>query len=328
MPERIETDAPYKPPHHIVNGHLGHLTDAQEEAFGVFRENLTRANLYTPDPPSHDDSTLLRFLRARSFKPDAAQKQFAETERWREHHAVDELYRTFDPVEFESTRRFYPRWTGHRDRDGFPVYVYKVAALVPIRKELEAVPPERRYQRIVALWETMRLFALPLCNSLPHPGVPPLHTKADTLGQPPSIVPNEICAVTSIVDLADVSFSTIWNLRNHLSEASRLATAYYPETLNATVVVNCPSYFPTIWGWLKGWFDEGTREKIHILGKQPGSQLRKIIHPKDLPRAYGGELDWKFEDEPALDDAAKAAVGEMPKGPAYWRDGKVVKPSQ
>lgn len=57
-----------------------------------------------------------RFLRARKFDPVKAQKQFSDTEKWRKDIGVDKLFASFDPVEFESARRFYPRWTGRRDK--------------------------------------------------------------------------------------------------------------------------------------------------------------------------------------------------------------------
>lgn len=57
-----------------------------------------------------------RFLRARRFDPQKALKQFQDAELWRKKHRVDWLYATFDPVEFEDSRRFYPRWTGRRDK--------------------------------------------------------------------------------------------------------------------------------------------------------------------------------------------------------------------
>lgn len=63
-----------------------------------------------------------------------------------------------------------------------------------------------------------------------------------------------------------------------------------------------------------------------MLGKDPGPTLRDLIDPKDLPKCYGGELDWRYEDEPLLDDAAKVVIGEMPKGPAVFVDGKVIQP--
>lgn len=117
-------------------GQIGHLTSSQEETFESFKANLSKAELYTASIDStlasHDDPTLLyvlslrtvlellnifrRFLRARGFALDSAQKQFSNAEKWRKEHNVVTLYNTFDPVEFEAAKRFYPRWTGRRDK--------------------------------------------------------------------------------------------------------------------------------------------------------------------------------------------------------------------
>jgi hypothetical protein len=43
----------------------------------------------------------------------------------------------------------------------------------------------------------------------------------------------------------------MWSLRRHLQQASELATAHYPETLHTIAVVNAPSFFPTVWSWIK-----------------------------------------------------------------------------
>ena len=50
----------------VLAGHVGHLTETQEQAFAAFRQNLTKAGLYVAatgngatTPASHDDSTLL-----------------------------------------------------------------------------------------------------------------------------------------------------------------------------------------------------------------------------------------------------------------------------
>lgn len=57
-----------------------------------------------------------RFLRARNFDPAKAHKKFAATEAWRSENRVLDLYATFDSDELESAKRFYPRWTGRRDK--------------------------------------------------------------------------------------------------------------------------------------------------------------------------------------------------------------------
>ncbi|CAK5270214.1 unnamed protein product [Mycena citricolor] len=171
-----------------------------------------------------------------------------------------------------------------------------------VQKELNAVAPERRYQRIVVLYECMVGFILPLCSALPH--------GTDT----------PITCVMTIIDLSQVSLGSMWSLRSHLAESSKLATANYPETFGTIAVVNAPSFFPTIWNWIKGWFDPGTRNKIHILGKDPSETLLQLIDAQNLPKQYGGSLEWDFSCDPNLDEAEIALVGEMPKGPTVFVD--------
>ena len=77
---------------------------------------------------------------------------------------------------------------------------------------------------------------------------------------------------------------------------------------------------------IQGWFDEGTRNKIHVLGKDPGPKLRELIHVQNLPRVYGGDLEWLFEDEPCLDNDTRAVINNLPKGPVIFADGEVSKP--
>ena len=140
------------------------------------------------------------------------------------------------------------------------MYVYRLASLdSALRQELDAVPSERRYQRMyvhsiappscqirewwlippllgvsIVLYECMTRFVLPLCDHLPH--------------EPQS---SPVCSVMSIIDLADTSLRDMWSLRSHLQQASTLATANYPETLHTIAIVNSPSFFPTVWNWVK-----------------------------------------------------------------------------
>jgi hypothetical protein len=114
-------------------------SDGEGQLLGSFKSKLSSAGLYQPascdKPASHDDSTLLyvptlilrcvvhmfsyltrRFLRARRYDADKARKQFSDAEAWRRQHDVDELFRTFETSEMELSKKFYPRWTGRRDK--------------------------------------------------------------------------------------------------------------------------------------------------------------------------------------------------------------------
>ena len=116
----------------------GRLAIMASTPLDQLKHTLADQGLYTPphglSPPSHDDATLLfvpsplfrrhplkyhthsRFLHARKSDPAKAHKQFAATETWRRENKVLDLYATFDSDELESAKRFYPRWTGRRDK--------------------------------------------------------------------------------------------------------------------------------------------------------------------------------------------------------------------
>lgn len=89
-------------------GHLGHLTEAEEQAFAEFKQVCASKGVYTPgngqQAASHDEATLLRFLRARRFVVPDALQQFVATEEWRKANELDKLYETIDVDQYEQTR--------------------------------------------------------------------------------------------------------------------------------------------------------------------------------------------------------------------------------
>lgn len=72
---------------------------------------------------------------------------------------------------------------------------------------------------LFALYHNLLNFVLPLCSSLerPRPEVPVTNS-------------------TNIVDISGVSLRQFWNLKAHMQDASVLATAHYPETLDRIFV--------------------------------------------------------------------------------------------
>jgi hypothetical protein len=55
--------------------------------------------------------------------------------------------------------------------------------------------------------------------------------------------------------------------------------------------------------------------------------LRELVNVQDLPRVYGGELPWVFEDEPILDEDTKAVITYTSRGPVVFTEGEVRKPT-
>ena len=100
-------------------GHYNRLDQTQQNTLTKFKAVLQEKGLYTPDPPSHDEPTLMyvisnaprpttnlhsRYLRARRWDINGALAQFAETIKARKDNRVDELYENVDVGFYEKAR--------------------------------------------------------------------------------------------------------------------------------------------------------------------------------------------------------------------------------
>ncbi|KAF2444087.1 CRAL/TRIO domain-containing protein [Karstenula rhodostoma CBS 690.94] len=314
------------------SGHFAHLSDNQHAQLVEFKRICQEQGYYTPasadgaTPASDDDETLLRFLRARRFVPSEAFKQFKDTEDWRREHGINDLFLNIEVDEFEATRRLYPQWLGRRDKRGIPVYLFEVAPLnskniSSYEKELKnakTTSPKvaTKNLRLFALYESLTRFVLPLCSNIErnHPETP-------------------ISQSNNIVDISGVGLKQFWNLKGHMQDASTLATAHYPETLDRIFIIGAPAFFPTVWGWVKRWFDPITVSKIFILS--PANvlpTLTQYIDIDNIPKQYGGNLDFEWGQMPNLEPEIDAAFkwenpnvqkgkNTLPIGPIAWEKG-------
>ncbi|KAG5976508.1 hypothetical protein E4U58_003340 [Claviceps cyperi] len=307
-------------------GHLGHLSEGEEVALDKLKGLLEEGGLWTRGPPaSHDDQTLLRYLRARRWVPEDAYKQFKDTEDWRASNQIDTLYRTIELEAYEQSRRLYPQWTGRRDRRGTPLFVFDVKQLdhktvseyekqgakqnVSDARTDGKTPPG--LLRLFALYENLTRFTQPFCTQL--------------LDREHAEVP--ITMSTNIVDITGVGLKQFWNLKSHMQSASQLATAHYPETLDMIFIIGAPFFFSTVWGWVRRWFDPITVSKIHVLGPhEVKSVLERYIDPRNIPKKYGGGLNYSFGEMPVPDSAWEGVVAwekgvsSFPTGPLLWEE--------
>jgi hypothetical protein len=173
--------------------------------------------------------------------------------------------------------------------------------------------------RLFALYENLTRFVLPLCSAIkdrPHPETP-------------------VSQSNNIVDISGVGLKQFWNLKAHMQDASTLATAYYPETLDRIFIIGAPSFFPTVWSWIKRWFDPITVSKIFILSSADMKPtLEKYIDIENIPKKYGGTLEYEFGMLPMLENSIastlkwtdpsadmQSGTKSIPTGPIKWRQG-------
>jgi hypothetical protein len=313
-------------------GHLGYLSEAESEALAQFKVVLQERGYWTPGPPapSHDDPLLLRFLRARRWVVEDAFGQFKDTEDWRKANDLDVLYKTIELDAYEECRRLYPQWTGRRDRRGIPLYVFEIKTLdhkTTSEYERSVAKSQNVSQaqtdgktpagllRLFALYENLTRFNMPFSTQL-------------VADREYSDVP--ITLSTNIVDISGVGLKQFWNLKSHMQAASQLATAHYPETLDRIFIIGAPMFFGTVWGWIKRWFDPITVSKIFILEQsQVKPTLEEFIHPRNIPKKYGGELDFAFGQlsvpDPEWEGVLKWENGHtsFPSGPLLWEEEEV-----
>ncbi|KAL6171619.1 hypothetical protein ACJQWK_02629 [Exserohilum turcicum] len=312
-------------------GHFPHLSQNQQAQLAEFKAISQKAGYYTPaagsQPASHDDETMLRYLRARRFIPQEAFKQFKDTEDWRKENKLNEIFTTIDTDEYEQTRRLYPQWLGRRDKRGIPLFLFEIAHLnskniaayeKQLAKSKTTFPNvATKNVRLFALYELLTRFYTPLCSMVPrvYPETP-------------------ISQSNNIVDISNVGLKQFWNLKAHMQDASTLATAHYPETLDRIFIVGAPSFFPTVWGWVKRWFDPITVSKIFILSpSNVYSTLSQYIDHENIPKKYGGGLDFEWGQLPNLEPAIEAQIkwekpyiqggrNTLPIGPLKFEEGK------
>lgn len=221
----------------------------------------------------------------------------------------------------------YPQWTGRRDRRGIPLYVYEIktldsktvheyekhAAATPFSQAKTDKKTPATLLRLFALYENLTRFNMPLSTQLPEREFPEV----------------PITLSTNIVDISGVGLKQFWNLKAHMQVASQLATAHYPETLDRIFIIGAPMFFSTVWGWIKRWFDPITVSKIFVLSTHEAKAvLESFIDPKNIPKKYGGQLDYTFGELGVPDPAWEGLIAwenghkTFPSGPLIWEDNE------
>lgn len=136
-------------------------------------------------------------------------------------------------------------------------------------KALNAVTTtERQLQRLVLEYEISLTKRLPACSiSIGHP----------------------VETFCTILDLAGVSLSNFYHVKDYIFAATSIGQDRYPETMGTFYIINASWAFSAIWAMIKPWLDEVTVAKIQIVGAGYKEVLLKQIPKENLPKKLGGE---------------------------------------
>ncbi|KAJ5286374.1 hypothetical protein N7524_001680 [Penicillium chrysogenum] len=288
----------------------------QEKVFLSRPESLESRDLCDgiSDPPT----LLCVALFARQFDPDGALKQFQEACEFREKKHILRLYDSVDISDFEQARQFgQKRATYLHVRRGASGQRYRCTLGNVTQEQLLDIysksgngePPKPDMLQLASVYyDHLVRFVIPLCSMMtdrPNPSVPATNS-------------------IYVVDASSLGIKQAWGLRSFAQEISWLLSTCYPETIERIFVCNAPSYYSTIWRFLKAWVDPRTAEKIVVLMESEVlPTLREYIDDANIPANFGGEFQFTHGMLPDLDDNIQQLLNSgssksLPPGPLKW----------
>lgn len=246
-----------------MSGHLGDLSSKQETALEEFRKAV--GDILQAD---QDDRYLLRWLRARDFNVNKAERMLREHLQWRQEFGADTLLH--GPEAPEVLRKYYPGgMTGH-DRDGCPVWLIPFGNC-DLKGMLMSTTKEEMMAYVIRSFEFIE---------------EDLKAQSIKLGK-------AVETQTYIFDFGDFSVRSIAS-RAVLDFLTGLMSAFesnYPERLKKAFVINAPRIFPVFWRLVRPFLSEATAQKLHLFGCDGWKDaLLAEIDADQLPKHWGGTL--------------------------------------
>ncbi|XP_062137538.1 SEC14-like protein 2 [Drosophila sulfurigaster albostrigata] len=253
-----------------MSGPLPEISEEQRKTLEQFRQ-LMSAELND----THDDYYLLRWLRARKWNLDAAEKMLRACLKTRAMWNVDNIEKWEAP---QALREYLPYGLMGYDNEGSPVIVCPFANF-DIWGMMHCVTRFEFQKYLVLLLERFMKNAYE--QSQKH------GWKARQL------VVFFDCEGLNLKQYA-------WRPAAEVVISSvKQYEANFPELLKMCYIINAPKLFSVAFNIVKKFLDENTTSKIHIYKSGADKwkqQLFSHVDPKIIPKSWGGELVDKLGD--------------------------------
>lgn len=152
-------------------------------------------------------------------------------------------------------------------QDGRPVYIQRLGK-IDVNALNEITTQDRQLRRFVLEYEKFLTERLPACS--------------EAVGHP-------VETSCTIMDLAGVSITSFFRVKDYVFQAAQIGQDRYPECMGKFYIINAPWAFTSVWSIIKPWLDEVTVAKIDIVGG--GGVKEKLlsqIPAGNLPVEFGG----------------------------------------
>ncbi|XP_074026952.1 SEC14-like protein 2 isoform X2 [Leptinotarsa decemlineata] len=212
----------------------------------------------------HDDHFLLRWLRARNWNLEAAEKMLRQSMKWRQQWEVDGALKEWKPPDVITL--YHPSGTTGFDKDGAPVICVPFVGF-----------------DVVGLLHSA--------------------TRQDLIKMTISILEKnlDMAAKTGENQVVVIFDMEGFNLRQYAWRPAaemvisliQMYEANYPEILKACFIINAPRVFAIAFGVVKKFLNDYTLGKIQIFKSNPQkwkAAILKNITPENIPKHYGGSL--------------------------------------
>ncbi|KAH8859776.1 SEC14-like protein [Schistosoma japonicum] len=210
---------------------------------------------------------LIRWLRARSWDIDEAEKMLYSHLKWRDIHKVDTLLDWYEVPDV--IQKYFPGGFCGEDKEGFPLYCAPVGRFDPGGFMKATTQTEFIQSRIYFLEYIIQRVLYEKSKE---------HNKC-------------IDQLTLILDVKHLSLKHMHpSWIPVFSEMLTIMEANYPEVLRICYVINAPPIFGTIFNFIKPLLSKLTQEKIHVLKSDYRPTLLQVIDPNRLPACYGGKI--------------------------------------
>lgn len=235
-----------------------------------------KRNAHDVSRPELDDYYLLRWLKARKWNADAAEKMLRESMKWRESLNIDEIADWNPPYDLTD---YYSYGFMGFTRANYPVAIVPLAGL-----DMMGFVKTFTRDELVKICAKIIEYHLNIAYeySMDH-----------------GYNARQFIIVIDMEGLALRQYLTknILELAIHLA---KLYEANYPTLLKKVYVINAPSIFMVVFNILKKFLSAETISSVKIVNsdrKKWEKHLREMIDPDMLPKCYGGTLVDENGDE-------------------------------